>query len=240
MTIVQQSVRNTLYLYHAPAYAEFDSRLFNADYLQSHGLVNRTAKGRGTTYFFEHNSGMLVLRHYWRGGLIGRLVADAYLWLGLSKARAFNELKLLAHLQQVGLPAPRPVAARIVRSGLVCRSDIITTCIANSRTLIELLASPVEPAVWEQVAALIARFHRAGVYHADLNAANVLVDDQGVCYIIDFDRGRLMPNLDASWRQANIDRFKRSLLKEQGRQASFCFSDEDWSTFQRSYQAAWA
>jgi 3-deoxy-D-manno-octulosonic acid kinase len=57
----------------------------------------------------------------------------------------------------------------------------------------------------------VARFHRAGVWHADLNAHNVLVTADGL-YLIDFDRGRMrIPS--PAWQQANLQRLRRSLLK---------------------------
>lgn len=63
----------------------------------------------------------------------------------------------------------------------------------------------------EEVGALVARFHRAGIWHADLNAHNVLVTPDGL-YLIDFDRGRLRTPATA-WQQANLQRLRRSLLK---------------------------
>jgi 3-deoxy-D-manno-octulosonic acid kinase len=61
------------------------------------------------------------------------------------------------------------------------------------------------------VGAEIARFHAHGVYHADLNAHNILLTDASV-WLIDFDRGELRHPARA-WQQANLARLKRSLLK---------------------------
>jgi 3-deoxy-D-manno-octulosonic acid kinase len=61
------------------------------------------------------------------------------------------------------------------------------------------------------VGALVARFHRAGIWHADLNAHNVLVTNEEL-YLIDFDRGRQREPAD-SWQQANLLRLRRSLVK---------------------------
>ena len=62
------------------------------------------------------------------------------------------------------------------------------------------------PALAEAVGSVIGRFHRAGVWHADLNAHNVLVAPDGV-YLIDFDRGRLRVPAVA-WQQANLQRLR--------------------------------
>ncbi|MCH7834210.1 MAG: 3-deoxy-D-manno-octulosonic acid kinase, partial [Proteobacteria bacterium] len=37
-----------------------------------------------------------VLRHFLRGGLIGKLVRDAYVWTGEDTTRSFLEWRLLA------------------------------------------------------------------------------------------------------------------------------------------------
>lgn len=238
MNIVQHTHEKTVYLYHAAAQAEFDHRWFDAEYLNRQGLVLRTAKGRGITYFFKPLGQTWVLRHYWRGGLVGRLLSDAYVWLGLTKARAYQELHLLDTLQRLNLPAPKPVAARIVRSGLVCRSDIITTCIAGASTLIDQLAQTPDQSLWVDVAELIAKFHQAGVFHADLNAANVLLDEQGIWHLIDFDRGRRYPSLSLKQRQNNLARFKRSLLKEKAKRPQLQFTEADWLVFSTAYNKA--
>src|SRR6185312_24099 len=58
---------------------------------------------------------------------------------------------------------------------------------------------------------VVGRFHRAGIWHADLNAHNVLVSPAGL-HLIDFDRGRQRAPA-AGWRLANLRRLRRSLLK---------------------------
>ena len=44
---------------------------------------------------------------------------------------------------------------------------------------------------WRAIGAAIARLHRGGVDHADLNAHNILLDGRGAVSVIDFDRGRV-------------------------------------------------
>ncbi|HVF34656.1 MAG TPA: lipopolysaccharide kinase InaA family protein, partial [Candidatus Saccharimonadia bacterium] len=58
----------------------------------------------------------------------------------------------------------------------------------------------------------IRRFHDAGVWHADLNAHNVLRDEAGAFWLLDFDRGWLAPPRER-WRRANLARLERSLRK---------------------------
>ena len=67
--------------------------------------------------------------------------------------------------------------------------------------------------------------------HADLNCYNVLVrDDQ--YFLIDFDKSRLMgQGSPASWQQANLDRFARSLVKVAGEETR----RRVWDSFMNGY-----
>jgi 3-deoxy-D-manno-octulosonic acid kinase len=156
--------------------------------------------------------GECVLRHYRRGGLVAALMGDRYLWAGADRTRPFTEFRLLGEIARLGLPGPAVVAARYVRHGLFYGADLITRRIINAQTLAECLAAGrLDGELAEEVGALVARFHRAGIWHADLNAHNVLVTSDQL-YLIDFDRGRLRTPAVA-WQQANLQRLRRSLLK---------------------------
>ena len=53
-----------------------------------------------------------VLRHYMRGGLIGKLVRDTYIFSGADKTGLFMDWRLLDKLASNNLRVPRPAAAR--------------------------------------------------------------------------------------------------------------------------------
>ncbi len=177
------------------------------------GKLDARPGGRGEIAFVETPIGACVLRHYHRGGLMARVSADRYLWTGASRTRAFREFRLLAELANLGVPVSPPVAARYVREGLRYRGDLLTRRIENADTLAERLArASLDPELAERVGLAIARLHVANVWHADLNAHNILIDDKGVVWLIDFDRGRVRkPKL--AWQQANLARLRRSLVK---------------------------
>lgn len=169
--------------------------------------------GRGTAAFVQTPVGACVLRHYRRGGFVARLSADRYLWTGAARTRAFREFELLARLVDAGLPVPRPVAARYVRDGVGYRADLLTRRIANAQTLAERFAAgALTPRLAREAGRTIAVFHEARVWHADLNAHNVLVDGDGTVWLIDFDRGRLRKPA-RGWRRANLARLRRSFDK---------------------------
>ena len=107
---------------------------------------------------------------------------------------------------------------------------------ARAETLADRLAvAGIGRELAEEVGALVARFHREGVWHADLNAHNVLIAPGGL-YLIDFDRGRLR-DVAEGWRLANLQRLRRSMLKlgaaEAGEDA---FEREVWPAVMRGYE----
>ncbi len=192
--------------------------------------------GRGTTLYIECAGQPCVLRHYYRGGAIGRLISDQFLWLGESMTRCFREWQLLEQLVQMGLPVPRPVAARYVRSGLIYRADLITARLADVESFTARLAhGGVSAEVWSRVGECIARFHRAGVWHADLNAHNVQIDTAERIFLLDFDRGRIRPTA-RGWQQSNLARLHRSLMKISV--GASWFSAREWRWLVEAYDAA--
>lgn len=185
---------------------------FAPEYWRERDALRMQAGGRGGVAIVLTPVGECVLRHYHRGGLVASLMGDRYLWLGASRTRPFREFRLLAEITRLGLPGPLVVAARYCRRGLVYSADLITRRIAAVQTLAECLATRrLDTELAEKVGALVARFHRAGIWHADLNAHNVLVAPDGL-YLIDFDRGRLRAP-GVAWQQSNLRRLRRSLLK---------------------------
>jgi 3-deoxy-D-manno-octulosonic acid kinase len=194
-----------------------------------------TAGGRGSAWFVtaRGGGGEWVLRHYRRGGFVARFVRDAYLWPGERAVRAFRELRLLEDLERLGLPAPAPVAARYVRRGLVYRADLITVAIPGVEPLSVRMGPDLPLTTWRAIGACLRRFHDAGVFHADLNAHNVLLDLAGRVWLVDFDRGELRAGRDGGWRQANLARLERSLLKvSAGR-----YRPEHWAALLDGYGA---
>jgi 3-deoxy-D-manno-octulosonic acid kinase len=213
--------------------AILDLSLFDANKLTEAGKILKTAKGRGTTYFIAHDSQELVLRHYWRGGLIGKFLSDTYLWQSLQTSRPFQEFSLLEYIQSKNLPAPKPIAAKISRTGLFYRADIITQAIPNSTSLVNKLQYSLDAKSWQSIGQTIRLFHDHDIYHDDLNANNVLFSEKNI-FIIDFDKGKIIIN-NSNWKQANLERLKRSLIKEKSLNNLTAFSDSDWQDLITGY-----
>lgn len=216
-----------------------DPSWFNPAALAARGHTSPGGSGRGTTVRFEANGRTLLLRHYRRGGLARHFSDDRYLRTGLRRSRPWRELALLMRLDAGGMPVPPPVAARITHGGPLrpwYRGDLVTGYLEGTRTLAESLrAGRVDDAIWSAVGATIARFHAVGVDHADLNAHNVLLDDSGAVYLVDFDRARL--RWPGRWRRGNLARLRRSLDKLQAAEQRLGFGEDDWNRLLAGYRS---
>ena len=208
---------------------------FDRNELVARGSILGAAEGRGTTLFIQHGGEDIALRHYHRGGLVSRFLADEYLWTGLTRTRAWKEWHLLARLHEKGLPVPEPVAARVNHQGLIYTADIMTLRIPNAQPVSQILMQrSLTENIWQHIGTCIRRFHDQGVYHADLNANNILLDNEQQVFIIDFDRGELRKPAN-SWQQANIARLLRSLNKIKNNSTIFYFSESDWDNLKAGY-----
>ena len=235
MKEVQVKIDNRYILYDAGCIENPASFGFDADYWASRDAIVGFAEGRGTTFFIQYAGEDYVLRHYRRGGFIARLSPDQYVWTGLQRTRAWREWHLLAQMREMGLPVPQPVAVQVMRNGMTYSADIMTRRILHTTTLAEELGRhALSEDAWQELGSMVRRFHNHGVWHADLNANNVLIDSESRIYLIDFDRGRLRQPAQ-QWQQANLDRLKRSLLKLQSKTESFYFAESDWQTLLAAY-----
>jgi len=210
--------------------------LFDPAYWLARGGLVRVRRGRGAAWFVASDRGEWVLRHYRRGGaLAARMSVDRYVWTGEDRVRAFEEFRLLADLSARGLPVPQPIAARYRRGWFSYRCDLITRRIPQAEPMSELLQrGRLETSVWDAVGATVARFHRLGVDHADLNANNILLDVHGAVSVLDFDRGRIRP--PGEWRERNLRRLQRSFRKVVRRLPADRFTRRDWQALVEAYR----
>lgn len=190
-----------------------DPRWFEPSYWHERGATAGVAAGRGDAHFVRAPFGSALLRHYRRGGLVARFNRDRYFWRGAERSRAFREFRLLAFARERGLPVPAPIAARFQRGGLWYRADILMAAIEGAHTLAQRLRDECGAAIpWRSMGAAIGRVHAAGIWHADLNAHNILLDHASSAWLVDFDRGE-QRRPERAWQQANLARLRRSLEK---------------------------
>ena len=185
MTSLNDAVLNTLngaILYDRSILSQVSDEIFLISSWKNSSKISNQYQsgGRGETFIISNNGQEFVLRHYNRGGYLAKFNRDSYFWLGQEKTRPFLEWRLLKKLYDLGLPAPKPVVARYTRRGMFYHSDIITVRIPNIQPLSSMLMeNDIKSDFWYSLGSTIYRFHRAGVFHADLNCHNIQIDQSG-------------------------------------------------------------
>jgi 3-deoxy-D-manno-octulosonic acid kinase len=232
---------------------------FNPEFWASRQGVVGQSTGRNTTWFIRPQEviqpdcevqGDWVLRHYYRGGMVAKISRDKFLYSAIQRTRPYKELKLLLEMQQLGLPVPQGIAARVVKHGLSYSADLLMQKLTADDLVKCLTDGQLSQAQWHSVGKTIANFHRHGVYHADLNAHNIMLDRQfaelnktdmqqaeqiNKVWIIDFDRCQFNKP-QPSWQQQNLNRLLRSFEKEKRLNAALQFDQQCWQWLTTSYQ----
>ncbi|HET8817712.1 MAG TPA: 3-deoxy-D-manno-octulosonic acid kinase, partial [Pseudidiomarina sp.] len=237
----QPKVGQTIW-YDDNYFKDMHADMFTPDYWRSRKAIRGAATGRSTAFFIETDLHQLLLRHYYRGGLVGKVNKDRFKREPVEQSRAMAEFSLLLKLRELGLPVPNPVAAHFQQASIWgYRADILVEVIPESEDLFKRLQqAPVSADRWQAIGGTIKQFHAADVYHSDLNCHNILVDKEQTIWLVDFDKCGFKEKGD--WQQANLQRLLRSLLKEQKKAAeqttAFYFDEErDWPQLLAGYQS---
>jgi tRNA A-37 threonylcarbamoyl transferase component Bud32 len=203
--------------------AEFEHAARALGLLAPGGLERALAAGRGprgrartAIVALPGRRERLHLRPLRHGGWLRVVFGDR--WLRLSRPR--RELRALARLREAGAPVPVPVLVAARRRRGFYRAALATLYEEGTRDGIALLASRPDAAVRRRAAAAagsaVRALHDAGASHADLHVGNLLFRERGdrvEALVVDLDRARVAPPLDARARMAELMRLHRSLVK---------------------------
>ena len=204
---------------------------FTPHYWQQEKALQGEMQGRSSVFIIAQPHEHWILRHYQRGGLIGKINAERYLWFGLKSTRIHREFATLEHLEQLGL-APKPIAACIERSGIFYKGALITQRIESRQNLATcLLKGSLHLEIWYRLGQRIRQLHQQGVIHPDLNARNILIVNENECTFVDFDPS------PGKFKQQNIPRLLRSLTKFKKRYPAFAFNSSHWSALLDGYRS---
>ena len=236
MTETVERTKNGAILYDKAIINQISAERFTAEgWLHAEVLTGSLrSAGRGNTMFVGNVPRQFVLRHYRRGGFLGKLVRDTYIFSGEDLTRSFMEWRLLDKLSANNMNVPRPAAARFVRRGTFYTADLITVRIPDVVSLSQYIAAEDrDEAFWQSLGAAIWKFHEAGVYHADMNAYNVQVDKDGDIWMLDFDKGALKS--PGPWQQETLSRLHRSLKKVLDLDPKLHFRATNWEQLLEGY-----
>jgi len=229
--VVQQSLSNQT-LWHDPvllkscAPTRFEP--------QSGTTELATGSGRGQAQRMQLEGVDVVLRHYRRGGLMARLSPDRYWRSRPEDSRAMAEFALLRRMRAWQLPVPVPVGARQERSGWWYTADIMVAMIPGTRNVAQRLSqAPLSDEEWQALGRAIRQMHERQVFHSDLNCHNLLLDESGQAWIVDFDKCEIRAG--EQWKEKNLARLLRSLRKEHVKRKIFWWKEKNWALLTASY-----
>jgi 3-deoxy-D-manno-octulosonic acid kinase len=234
MTPCDLCLNGTFIRFDASVLPTLEPGLFEEQWLRSNQFWQGSTQGRSQAHFFHYAGCDMVLRHFHRGGLIGRVNRDLYLRVGAANSRTLREFDLLSDMHAEGLAVPLPVAARYVPFGPFYRADIITQRIPHARPLQDVLHDKaLSSQLWHAIGANVRNLHDHGVFHSDLNCRNILIDTSDRVWFIDFDKCE--KRAPGAWAQANVDRLHRSLKKTASHARDVHWRQEDWADFLAGY-----
>lgn len=225
---------------------EFLSAFHEAGFRAGSGEPDRTSDlaGRKPLGELRMSEQRFVVRRFHHGGMLRWVTGHRF----ADPQRPFRELSLSVRLRELGVATPEVIAARARRAavgGWIL--DLVTRRVEEARDLAEWLealreggvGSTERRATIERVGAFVGRFHGLGLWHADLNPRNLLLDsgeDGPGVQVLDLDRSVLSPDLGPAERRANLARLLRAVLRREGRGAPFLQAG-DLGRFLRGYLA---
>lgn len=203
-------------------------------------LPESDLSGRAPLGGIEAGSERWIVRRFHHGGWLRWLGESLY----LEPARPFAELGLACRLRAQGLPTPRVIAARAVRSrpfgwrlALVSArvEGVFDAAEALERMRQGSLGFPARRRLLACVGELVGRLHAVGFLHADLHPRNLLLaEDLSAAWVLDLDRGRFASPLGRAARRANLRRLYRAVRRREARGRSF-LTRGDYLGFLRAY-----
>ncbi len=169
--------------------------------------------GRNQPHFMDlEGHGPVVIKHYFRGGVLRHINRRTY--LKLTGTRGRFEFELLTRIRDMGVNAPEPVAFAH-KGRLFYQAWLVTKKIPEAQTLADLSRSAPErakavmPALIDQVKLMI----EAGVLHVDLHPGNALIDAEETVFIIDFDKAKTGRKNRSMLHRRYLRRWERAVKK---------------------------
>lgn len=177
--------------------------------LEGKGCEPAPHGGRGPLLRFPCGGDWGLVRPCRRGGVMRYFLKDAY----FLHNRPLREFQLHVQAFERGLAVPEPLGVLWERHGLWFRGALATREIPaiNLREFLRNAEDDAE-ATLKACGRLVREMHSLGIFHADLQLANLLVGESRI-YLVDFDKARIKPELSRLERSRNLLRLRRSMEK---------------------------
>jgi 3-deoxy-D-manno-octulosonic acid kinase len=156
--------------------------------------------------------GWVVIKHYTRGGFIRYIVKRNYIKCG--KTRSQLEYEALQNAARLGVNVPEPIAYAY-HGNLFYRAWLVTREIPQQNTLAELskINEMQTRFVMKEVVSQIETLIRNNIHHADLHPGNILVNNTGRVFILDFDKSSISRGSRNKLRDRYLRRWRRAVSK---------------------------
>ena len=131
-------------------------------------------------------------------------------------SRARRAFRAAYHLELLGIPTARPIAAADRHTlGVLVASYLLMEEVPGANDLGKLLRSGWEPGlpVVRQAAQLIARLHNDGFSHRDLKESNLVLSNAGTLHILDLDGLKFVGEISLARATADLERLLRGVAK---------------------------
>lgn len=174
---------------------------------------NLVLEGRRSAVFGRlPEIGPIVVKHYARGGVLGRFVNSLFLRLG--PVRAEVEFTTLMRVRSLGIRAPEPVLFAF-RGKWLYQTWLVTRELEGHKNLMELARTGADNLlpVLEQVVLALQNLIRNRITHVDLHPGNILVDGHGDVAVIDFDKAYHWQGSLRQLRDVYLRRWRRAVIK---------------------------
>ena len=198
---------------------------------QLEGKIIHEYSGRGKTYLVtDRYNNRVVIRHYWRGGMMFKLLKDKFFRLSENANRSEKEFDILLLLTEL--------TPRDFKSGLFVTNDIILQEIPGAKTIAKILQERnLTDIELGKIGAVIGQLLTAGILHTDLNISNILLDGAGNIWIIDFDKCFLR-EINKKKYKKTLSRLERSFEKESKESPNFYWTKDDFVKLQQIIESA--
>jgi tRNA A-37 threonylcarbamoyl transferase component Bud32 len=202
------------------------------------GVDTTKYRGRGgvaSVPLAEGSEERMIVRRYRHGGLLRVLTRD---WL-LGPRRPLRELTASQDARDRRVPTTEVLAASVERRFFfLYHGALFTRELRQSRDLDSVLVSlggctaprdlRRKREILRASAAAVRALHDGGIFHADLNLKNLVIQEQAAgprALVIDLDGARSLPSLSWSRRWKNLFRLHRSLRKRPAARRSVTTTD---------------
>ncbi|RIL04638.1 MAG: hypothetical protein DCC75_12435, partial [Proteobacteria bacterium] len=125
----------------------------------------------------------------------------------------------LVEAASIGVRVPEPVAW-VDRGAVIYRAWLVTKEIKGHRSLAELALSASNSASLSEISKVLEELGRQvelliqnRLLHVDLHPGNVVVDQHGQVYILDFDKARKFTGGIRELRDQYLRRWRRAVIK---------------------------